>query len=534
MEIERIMPERRQGDGAVRTIAENRSVVVLGGGVGGLSAAIAAAARGCEVTLVERAAGVGGKMRELSVGGRPIDSGPTVMTMRWAFDELFAVAGRRLDDHVRLVPLEVLARHGWPDGGRLDLFTDVERSAAAIEVFAGPREAEGYRRFCSHTQRIFSIVEQPFLRSERPRMLDVLTTKGPRGWIEFAGIDWHRSMWRALGSFFADPRLRQLFGRYATYYGSSPFLAPATLNLIAHVERSGVWRVEGGMARLADALAELARSLGVVIRTACEVESIVVEDGRAVGVRVRGSDAPLRADAVIVNAAPQALDEGRFGERLRGCLGLPAGPRSLSAITWSMLARTRGFPLAHHNVLFSRDYVREFGSLDAGELPDEPTVYVCAQDRDERGPDAPTSEWSEPERLLVLINSPARGDEGSTWLDPDRIEHLRQRSLAVMAACGLELDIRATTCTTPVEFEQLFPSTGGALYGTATHSMLAPFRRPQARTRVPGLYLAGGGAHPGAGVPMVCLSGQLAGRAVAEDLLGKPALGDARKPPSSR
>ncbi len=503
---------------AGRTVAENGTAVVIGGGVGGLSAAIQAAALGCSVTLLERAERVGGKMRELSVGGRAVDSGPTVMTMRWAFEQLFAAAGRELSDYVEFAPLEILARHGWPDGSRLDLFVDIEASARAIEAFAGAEEAAGYRRFCAHTEDIFGIVEQPFLKADRPSVASVITAKGLRGTLEFARIDWHRSMWRAIASFFQDPRLRQLFGRYATYYGSSPFRAPATLNLIAHVERVGVWRVVGGMYRLAEALERVAIELGVTIRTGCEVAEVVVEQRRAVGVRLRDGER-IEAGAVIVNAAPQALDEGLLGEELRGCVGLSRGAeRSLSAVTWSALARTRGFELAHHTVLFSRDYPEEFRALERGELIAEPTVYIHAPDRGAHAAPLAVDDdgWSATERLLILVNAPARGD-AAPWTTAE-LDALEQRSFAVMRDCGLELELLEAQRTSPAEFEQLFPATGGALYGFATHSMMAPFSRPAARAKLAGLYLAGGGAHPGAGIPMVCLSGQLAGRAAAEDL----------------
>jgi 1-hydroxycarotenoid 3,4-desaturase len=503
------------------TVPENPTLVVIGGGIGGLSAAILAASQGLRVTVLERAARLGGKMREIEVGGRAIDSGPTVVTMRWAFDQLFAAAGRELADYVEFAPLEVLARHGWPDGGRMDLFADLEASASAITRLAGPQDAAGYRRFCAHTERIYGIVEQPFLRSERPSMASVVTAKGLRGTLDFLSIDWHRSMWVALSSFFRDPRLRQLFGRYATYYGSSPFRSPATLNLIAHVERVGVWRIVGGMLRLAEGIARLATELGVELRTNSEVGRVIVANGRAVAVELRGGER-IPAAGVIVNAAPQALDSGLFGEELRGCVGAERnGERSLSAVTWSTVARTRGFPLAHHNVLFSRDYPAEFRSLERGELIAEPTVYVCALDREDAGPSSidETPGWSEPERLLILVNAPARGDE-DPWSEAELAE-LEQRSVAVMRANGLELDVVAQTRTSPREFEQLFPATGGALYGSATHAMLTPFRRPTARTSIERLYLAGGGAHPGAGIPMASLSGQLAGRAAARDVLGK-------------
>jgi 1-hydroxycarotenoid 3,4-desaturase len=504
---------------AAGTVSENPTLVVIGGGIGGLSAAILAASQGLRVQVLERGARVGGKMREIEVGGHMVDSGPTVMTMRWAFDQLFAATGRELDDYVELTPFELLARHAWPDGSRMDLFADLEASARAITRLAGAEDAEGYRRFCAHAERIYSIVEQPFVRSERPSMSSVVTAKGLRGTLDFLSIDWHRSMWAALSSFFRDPRLRQLFGRYATYYGSSPFRCPATLNLIAHVERVGVWRVVGGMYRLAEALERRAQELGVELRTNCDVARVMVANGRAVGVELRDGER-ISATAVIVNAAPQALDSGLFGEELRGCVGIDRNAeRSLSAVTWSTVARARGFPLAHHNVFFSRDYPAEFRALERGELIAEPTVYVCALNREEAGPNTinETPDWSEPQRLLILVNAPARGDE-DPWSAAE-LDALEQRSFAVMRANGLQLDVVAHTRTSPREFEQMFPATGGALYGSATHAMLTPFRRPTARTSIERLYLAGGGAHPGAGIPMVSLSGQLAGRAAAADLL---------------
>jgi len=499
------------------TVAENRTVVVIGGGIGGLSASIQAAAEGLDVTLLERAAHLGGKMRALEVADRKIDSGPTVMTMRWAFEQLFEAAGRSLDAYVTLEPLDVLARHGWPDGSRLDLFAEIDRTVHAITNFASAADGEGYRRFCAHVEQIYAIVEAPFLKSERPALRSIVGAKGLRGALEFLTIDWHRSMWKALESFFPDPRLRQLFGRYATYFGSSPFRCPATLNLIAHVERVGVWRVAGGMTKLAEALATLAGELGVRIRTQAAVERVRVRDGRAVGVELASGEL-LDADAVIVNAAPQAVASGKLGDELRDSVRLDRHEgRSLSAVTWSALARTRGFPLAHHSVLFSSDYPAEFRALERGELIDEPTVYVCAQDRDETPPEPDARpEWGEPERLLILVNAPARGDE-DPWSAAE-LEALRARSFAVMAAAGLELDLIEARQTTPTQFERLFPATGGALYGSATHSMMAPFRRPPARAKLGGLYLAGGGTHPGAGIPMVCLSGQIAGRSAAADL----------------
>ncbi|MCB9704858.1 MAG: phytoene desaturase [Myxococcales bacterium] len=495
--------------------------LIVGGGLGGLAAAIELGRRGLEVMVLERAPKVGGKMREVVIDGRGIDSGPTVLTMRGIFDELFEAAGERLDDHLTLDPMTVLARHAWEEGGRLDLFADHERSAEAIGRFASAADARGYRRFCEHTRRIFEVVEGPFIASSRPTLGSLVAAVGWRGILGIADVDAHRTMWRALGAFFRDPRLRQLFGRYATYYGSSPFAAPATLNLIAHVEQRGVWTVRGGIYRLAEAMAGLAARQGVVIRGDAEVSRVIVEGGRARALELADGER-IDGDAIVVNADVAALAGGLLGAPAARAARAPSPRRrSLSALTWSLLAEARGFPLTRHSVFFGGDYEGEFRALfDEGRLPPRPTVYVCAQDRPgDDVADADVDVDAEGrERLFVLVNAPAVGGEGRlSEGDYDACEAATFRALE-RAGLSLSRDPSRTRRTTPDELARRFPATGGAIYGAATHGLTATLRRPGARTRVPGLYLAGGSAHPGAGVPMVTLSGRFAASAVAEDL----------------
>jgi 1-hydroxycarotenoid 3,4-desaturase len=321
-------------------------------------------------------------------------------------------------------------------------------------------------------------------------------------------------MWSALGKYFRDPRLQQLFGRYATYCGSSPYLAPATLMLVAHVERSGVWSIEGGMHALAQALADGARSFGATIRYGQEVDELLVACGRASGVRLASGER-IGADAVIINADVAALAGGLFGVNARrGAAAISPRARSLSALTWSTVAKTDGFPLSLHNVFFSRDYHAEFDDIFRRDtLPNEPTVYVCAQDRDGEGPDSGGEE-----RLLVLVNAPANGDRH--YYDTAEVEQCAQRTFRTLERCGLQIQRRpeTTQVTTPADFNRMFPATGGALYGRSSHGWTASFQRPGARTRIPGLYLAGGSTHPGPGVPMAALSGRSAASSLLADL----------------
>ena len=489
-------------------------VVVVGAGVAGLVSALMLACRGLQVTLVERAETPGGKMRQVLVDGAAVDSGPTVFTMRWVFDQIFEAAGSSLGEQLRLQPLGVLARHAWGGDTRFDLFADAARSAEAIGEFAGPHEARRFAQFCAQAKRVYDTLEGPYIRSERPTLMSMARDLGPSGLGVLGGLGPFASLWQSLSRHFHDPRLQQLFGRYATYCGSSPFAAPATLMLVAQVEMDGVWAVEGGMLAVAAALADLAQRRGVQLRFGQGCDEVLVRGGRACGVRLAGGEC-IEADSVVFNGDAAALAQGLLGTQCRPAVpAVPAAGRSLSAMTWSMHARTQGFPLVRHNVFFNADYASEFKDIfERHRLPREGTVYVCAQDRDDNAQlphDAGGSQASRPERLLCLVNAPATGDQ--TPLDPTEIDTCERTHFALMQRCGLTIDRQPhnTVLTTPAGFHRLFPATGGALYGQASHGWMGPFSRPAAASRVPGLYLAGGSVHPGPGVPMAAMSGRLA------------------------
>jgi 1-hydroxycarotenoid 3,4-desaturase len=491
-------------------------VIVVGAGMGGLVAALELSSKGLPVLLLERAGQPGGKMRQVGLGGRAMDAGPTVFTMRWVFDELLESVGERLGDLLSLRPADVLARHAWRPGETLDLFADKARSAEAIGAFAGPAAARGYLEFCERAARIYRTLEEPFLRGSRPNPLSLARRVGMKRLPDLMRISPFSTMWRELGRYFADSRLRQLFGRYATYCGSSPYLAPATLMLVAHVEQEGVWLVEGGMYRVAQCMESLARRNGAALRFNAPVDEILVRDGRASGVRLAGGE-EIEASAVVFNGDASALAGGLLGRAARHA-ARPVGvdQRSLSALTINLLARTEGFPLSHHTVFFSADYAREFDEiLVEGRLPSSPTVYVCAQDRTAEGL---VTTRGGPERLLLIVNAPATGDV--CRFTAEELARCESRAFRQMANCGLKVQRTPDLAqsTSPQDFERLFPATGGALYGRASHGWAASFSRSGARSRLAGLYLTGGSVHPGPGVPMAALSGRQAAASVLEDL----------------
>lgn len=494
-----------------------RRVIVIGAGAGGLAAASDLAHAGFDVTVLDKAACEGGKMRQVEAGGLKIDAGPTVFTMRWVFEALFEAGGQTFGSKLGLSPANILARHAWRDGSQLDLHADISESVSAIAAMAGAAEGDAYRAFIAECRDIHATLKDSFMAAPKPSPTGLVMRVGDLGAM------WRTrpfdTYWSRLTQRFKDPRLRQLFGRYSTYVGSSPFRAPATLMLIAHVEQDGVWLLDGGMRALAGAIRNLAEAGGANFRFGADVEQILTGSSGVRGVRLRSGE-EIPADAVVFNGDASALGTGLLGGDVRRAAGaVSRAGRSLSAITWCAATRTGGMPLAYHNVFFSDDYADEFGAVfQRRTITDHPTVYICAQDRREGSAPGGT------ERLLLLVNAPPDGDLGASGgIDPGAVT---ERVIEQLAACGLTLDggLQGAVRTTPEGFNALFPATGGALYGAANHSSMASFARPGSASRVAGLYLAGGSAHPGSGVPMATLSGRLAAARLQKDFARRPAL----------
>jgi 1-hydroxycarotenoid 3,4-desaturase len=483
--------------------------VVIGAGVGGLCVAIALASAGRDVTVIEAQAHLGGKIRCLPSDAGPVDTGPTVLTLPDVFETLFARAGAKLADYVTLIPQPILARHFWQGGAQLDLYTDTAANADAIGRFAGAGAARDYLRFDRVTRAMYDAFDGPMMRAGKPRLGAIALAAAQRPAIWPALLP-HMTLTRWLAGQFSDPRLVQLFGRYATYVGGAPQKSPAVLALVWQAEAAGVWAVQGGMAALAAGLVRLAREKGVQFRCGIAAQQIRVQSGRVVAVKLAdGSE--IIARSVIFNGDPAALTAGLLGQMAQDAVRKSATqPRSLSAYVWAFGAKIAADApdLIHHNVFFGGDPAKDFGAIARGQMARDPTLYICAQDRSNGG--VPKAA----ERFEIIMN--AAPLQAGTPPKTDETDQCQTEMLSQLSRFNLRFQtppLRAAL-TTPQGWAALFPASMGAIYGRSPQSLLAPMLRPTAQTRIKGLYLAGGGAHPGAGVPMAALSGQHAAAAI--------------------
>ncbi|MBX2801584.1 MAG: phytoene desaturase [Myxococcales bacterium] len=480
--------------------------VVIGAGFGGLSAAISLAAEGLGVVVLEAADALGGKAGTHEVEGVRFDTGPSVVTLPHVIDEVLQLAGHRLSDHLQLRQPEPAFRYVFDDGALVDVHHALDDTVQSVHGALGAEAARDLSRFAAYAQRIWDAAAPNFVYGPAPTLWGVARL-GPRAWWQLPRVDAWRTMWGAIRRQVRSPHLAAILARYATYNGSDPRRAPATLNCIAHVEMAlGGHGISGGLGAVVDAFAAAARQLGVQLRTGCAVQRIRTEDGRATGVITQSGEV-IEARQVVVNADASHL----FGALLAD-EGVPAPTSTPSMSGYTAVLRARPSDRrAANTVVMSSPYLQEFEDIfDADRPPQQPTVYLCDQTA-HHGIEG----WSDGVPLFAMANAPAEpvaGErEAAVWVE------LRERMLQRAVAAGVvHSEDRVVWERTPRGLADRFPGSHGSLYGAASNGPWAAFRRPANRVPgVSGVYLASGSAHPGGGMPLAILSG----RAAARDLL---------------
>ncbi|MBB4080819.1 phytoene desaturase [Lewinella aquimaris] len=487
---------------------------VIGAGIAGLAAAVRLAAVGHTVDVYEANDGPGGKLTEFSLpGGYRFDFGPSLFTMPQYVDELFALAGENPRDHFNYTRLPEVCRYWWPDGTRFTApasTADLVRSAA--KTFDVPEQA--MQDFMDTAARKYELTGRTFLEKSLHKASTWLDPQVAYAMLKIPGLDLFKSMHEVHEAALKDPRLVQLFDRFATYNGSNPYKAPGLLSMIPHFEHHfGAYLPAGGMYDIATSIYELGQRLGVRYHFNQRVDKIERAGAQVQGIRVNSK--LIRYDTVVCNMDVWLAYERLLPEAKRPKLTLHQ-QKSTSAVIfyWGI---DREFPeLGLHNIFFSQDYASEFAKLERGDLSDDVTIYVNVSSKLVPA-DAPPGH----ENWFVMVNAPA--DTGQDW--NALTARLRSR---VVTALGkylvpasppewLERHITAERTVGPPDIERLTGSHQGALYGTSSNNRMAAFlRHPNFSREISGLYFLGGSVHPGGGLPLCLLSAR-----IVADLVGR-------------
>jgi phytoene desaturase len=490
-------------------------IIVIGAGVGGLSAAIRLAAAGHSVTVLERLERAGGKLNLIEDGGYSFDTGPSLVTLPYVFEDLFAAAGEKISDWLELKRLEPVCRYFYPDGTGFDASADMPTMMQNLERFS-KGAGEDFNAFFGHAARAWRGSRQPFLESRIQSPLDFV--RGGIPWTDLTALLPLPTLHGLAQRYFKDPRLQQFVGRYATYTGSSPYRAPGTLSTVLYSEYAfGAWYTQGGLYAIAQALERLARKLGVEFRFDCTVQEILLDDvpdlytssTEVEAVRLENGEV-LYCDALVCNADAAHLYEHLLPQKF--------DPRkqklepSISGFVMLLGIKGQTAGLEHHNIFFSRDYKTEFVQMFDHLMPaSDPTIYVCISSKSD-----PTQAPPDCENWFILVNAPPTGKVDWAQEAPRYAAQILER----LAQRGFDVRQRIQTqhIITPSNLEQRYLTHRGGIYGSSSNTISSAFLRPQNRSQmVGGLYLASGSAHPGGGLPLVMLSGKLAAEALLQD-----------------
>lgn len=476
-----------------------KEACVIGAGLAGMAVALRLAVRGWRVNVFENDATLGGKMNRWESGGFRFDTGPSLITMPSVFEDLFAAAGEKMAEHVRLQAVDPLARYLFPDGRQLEMSAVLPRWLETLRKEEPGGDVQ-FLKMMHLGARLFELSRHTFFRrapSEPPDRETLAALRHlplRRGWGSYH---------RAVSGYFSSPRLRQIYERFPTYVGSSPARIPATLLLIPYLEQAfGAWHVQGGLYTIIEKLRELGERHGVRYHTDSRVVKIGTRSRRVESVEL--ADGSAWPCSVVVMNGDASMLPALLGHPETA--GLPDKDRSLSGFVLLFGLRKKLSEAAHHTVCFSADYEKEFDDLFSRRVfPYDPTVYVCISSRDD-----PALAPESCETLFVMANAPA--NDGDRW-DEAMVETAETRVMARLARSGFpefEHDIEVRRVVTPRQMADRWLMPGGAIYGTHSHGWRNAFFRPPNRHRsIGGLYCAGGSSHPGGGTPTVLLSARI-------------------------
>ncbi|CAB4593728.1 MAG: phytoene desaturase [Actinobacteria bacterium] len=493
-------------------------IVVIGAGVGGMSAAIRLAKAGHQVSIYEGSDRTGGKCRTEWIGDYAFDTGPSLLTLPAVYRDLFLKTGKRIEHILQINPVDPAFDYHFADGTQITFPNlSINQTCAAIDEAIGKTAGNQWHDLMQRAEHMWDVSRGPFVESELTSILGLLKRKNILR--DLRAISPFTSLRNLTKSYTNSPYLTAIIDRYATYTGSDPRKVPAVLLTIAFIESSfGAWHIQGGLGQLSVALEDRARQLGVEIHLNTDVAAITNAHGAATGIELHNGEIIL-ADAVVANAdaeyvynqlLPTDLRETRK-ERKK----LKSAEKSLAGFSLLLgLDNTKisSIPprLKHHSVFFPENYEREFDQIFTEKVPvDDPTIYICSP------ADPLMVKGENKEASFVLVNAPRhQPGTGFDWsVNPAAYA---AKIIAKLDALGLEVSSRLDVMEfrTPLDLQNSVKAPGGSIYGTSSNSARSAFQRASNRSPLKNLYCVGGSAHPGGGLPLVGISAEIVANAI--------------------
>jgi phytoene desaturase len=478
-----------------------KKAIIIGAGIAGIATAIRLAVKGYKVEVFEANAHPGGKLTEFTKDGFRFDAGPSLLTMPQYIDELFELAGKQPSRHFNYQQLDVICNYFYADGSKLTAYADADKFEQEVAALTG----ESIKKHRANSARVYQLSNPVFLQRSFHQIKNWFGKDALRALLHLRWLDTNRSMHRANQSFFKDERLIQFFDRYATYNGSNPYTAPATLNVIPHLEQHyGAYFPEGGMYSITKSLAELAESLGVQFHYNSPVEEIVLKARKATGIKIKGN--VIAADTIVSNMDVWATYKRLLADH-------PAlhpqkilqQERSSSALIfyWGI---KKQFPALHlHNIFFSADYRAEFDHIwQQKNIYHDPTVYINITSKLKPGDSPPGCE-----NLFTMINVPSNTGQDWDLLINEARKNILNKLSGILGGDISEL-IASETVLDPRGIESKTSSYQGSIYGTSSNNRFAAFlRHANCSSKINNLYFCGGSVHPGGGIPLCLLSAKI-------------------------
>lgn len=466
-----------------------KKVAVIGGGLGGLAAAITLAHAGMDVTVFEKNEELGGKMRAIDLGSHHFDFGPNTITMRDVFQQVLAQTGVNPNDYLQFISLPIHMKNVSAMGEVLYFSNNQQYMIEQLEKFSH-EDAQNYPAFITEISRLYFLAQQHFLQTTFTSLRDYIK---PSLLMALVKVRPFETLEQFIKRYFQHPFVVQCLLRYATYIGSSPYSMPATFAMIAYLELvDGVDYVEGGTSAIAKAFAKRATELGVSFQVGCEITKVNHSKSQITSIVDKHGNL-YEVDALFMN-----------GDRLTNAFELDQPKKTIqpssSAFVLLLGLNKRFEILHHHNVFFPKDYKDEFKALFSERYVDDPTIYIC------------NSSYTDPnisptgDNLLVLVNAPATKN-GAMQINT---QHYRELVMTKLKQLGLDIEdaIVEEKLITPEFLEIEFHAYRGALYGAASNSIKTAFFRPNNRhAKLRNLFFIGGTVHPGGGSPLVTLGG---------------------------